>query len=571
MKLLVMVDATPYELISNKDSHLISKAQGKVFHYREHAHQFSRKIIDQNLDAVNQIKSLLQVPSGDGQPHVAETLAEKLFLRQLTAQLGPGGSGLRNTRPPSVKARAKPPEASDAVMGSTLLSHSMRAYLKKGVDNGQSAGQAVSANVGTTTSAGTSASEKGIEVVKGQGPRDYQVVVEIAGRSLSSKQSIELLCGNERPVKKYSSNDHRSEHRSLCRFSNLENTPVDLTLAIPVKGQTQPMRLPLATGVVPSARGTDKPVWDNLLVPVKPLQFLNEHQQKAQADILQHGWLYVFWKGRLWRELAVNRHSALSDVNLSFYRSTRDNNRAAEGHWLDAVWVPYLIKGEVQTDLLLAASPVQWSWTTIERMEADSALISESSATLDALSAYTESRSFSDSAVTSGAIVSATAVSSAGKKHLQRQQRQRISTAYLPKTSARLTVQLTDQRGKPWSNADVVVTLKGTQTPLKADASGCITVHVPADCDKSDLKVAISPDIPEQSFNARLNQLDAVDTVAGLQARLNNLGLNAGPVDGIMGRKTKAATKKFQSAHGLAVDGISGPKTQQKLTEIHQS
>ncbi len=548
MKLPVMVDAIPYELIPKNNSHLVSKNQGKRFHYREDAVRFANKIIDQNFDSV-------------GQAVTAEQLAEQLFAGEVVAKLGPGGSGLRSTRPPAAKAKPKPPDASDAVAGSTLLSHAMRNYLKNGA---------------SAPSAGPPAEQNAVEPPKKPAARDYEVVVEVAGRHLSSKQSIELGCAGERPRKKYSSNDHNGHHRSLCRFSNLENKPVDLALAIPMKGQSRPMTLPLASGISPSARGIDKSPWDNLLIPVKPLQFLNEHQQKDQADILQQGWLYVFWKGKVWRELAVNKHTAMSDVDLHHYRGTshrgtRSNERAAEGHWLDAVWVPYMIQGEVQNDLLLAASPVQWSWSTIEKMESDPAALREKSATLDALAGYSDGKRFDDSAASSGAIVSATAASDAGKKHIQRQQRQKISTAYLPKTSARLSIQLTDQKGQPWSNADVMVSLNGQQTPVKSDANGYISLQVPADCDKSDLDITVSPAIPSQTFNAGLNQLQPVDTVAGLQARLNNLGFNAGPVDGIMGRKTKAATRKFQSLHKLMVDGISGPQTQQKLTDVHKS
>lgn len=561
-----MVDAIPYELIPNNNSHLISKKQGKLFHYRQDAVQFAQKIIDQNLDSVAQVRQLLQLSAAEKQPQVAELLANQLFSGQVIAKLGPGGSGLRSTRPPSAKAKPKQPEEADAVTDSTLLSRAMRNYLKNGVDvaphpaQGELS-QSVAVQRGTDTGIA-----KSKPVAK-----DYEVIVEIAGRHLPAKQSIVLSCEGERAQKKYSSNDHNTSHRSLCRFSNLQNKPVDLVLAIPMKGRSQPMALPLATAVNPSARGTHKSPWDNLLIPVKPLQFLSEAQQKDQADILRQGWLYVFWQGKLWRELAINKHSALSDVDLNFYRSSRENERLAEGHWLDAVWVPYLIKGEVQNDLLLAASPVQWSWSTIEQLEADPSALEDKSATLNAFAHYTSSQFFDDNAATSGAIVSATAASNAGKKELQRQQRQKISTAYLPKTSARLKVQLTDQKGKPWSNAEVTITLKGSQTLLKADVDGYINLHVPADCDTSDMDIAVSPAIPNHVFNAKLNQLHPVETVAGLQARLNNLGFNAGPVDGIMGRKTKAATKKFQSFHQLMIDGVSGPQTQQKLTQIHKS
>ena len=563
MKLLVMVDAVPYELIAANNSHLVSKNQGKRFHHREDALGFANKVIDQNLDSVAQVRSLLQLPAVIKPPGLAEQLAEQLFGGQVLAKLGPGGSGLRSTRPPTAKARPRPPDEFDAIAGSSILSHAMRNYLKTGGEPSQPQLKGASGGAGSGQDAG--------EPPTKPLARDYEVVVEIAGRHLSSKQAIELTCKGAPARKKYSSNDHSTHHRSLCRFVGLENRPVDLALTVPMKGQSRPMTLPLATGVTPSARGVDKSPWDNLLIPVKPLQFLNEAQQKHQADILAQGWLYVFWNGKLWRELAVNKHTALSDVDIGFYRGSRRNERPAEGHWLDAVWVPCMIKGKLQKDLVLAASPVQWSWSTIEQMEANPAALTEKAVTLDTLACYADSQQFDDGAPNSGAIVSATAVSDAGRKALQRQQRQQISAAYLPKTSAWLKVQLTDQKGRPWSNANVTVSLNGRQMDIRADANGYISLPVPADCDHGDLDVAVSPAIPTQTFSAGLNKLEPVDTVAGLQARLNNLGFNAGPVDGIMGRKTRAATRKFQSLHKLMVDGICGPQTQQKLTEIHKS
>lgn len=49
--------------------------------------------------------------------------------------------------------------------------------------------------------------------------------------------------------------------------------------------------------------------------------------------------------------------------------------------------------------------------------------------------------------------------------------------------------------------------------------------------------------------------------VIELQQALSKLGYNPGPIDGIFGQKTEAAVRAFQSAKGLVVDGIVGPKT----------
>lgn len=50
-----------------------------------------------------------------------------------------------------------------------------------------------------------------------------------------------------------------------------------------------------------------------------------------------------------------------------------------------------------------------------------------------------------------------------------------------------------------------------------------------------------------------------------LQKRLNELGFNCGAIDGIIGKKTKAAIKSFQKSKGLVVDGIVGKNTKGAL------
>lgn len=49
--------------------------------------------------------------------------------------------------------------------------------------------------------------------------------------------------------------------------------------------------------------------------------------------------------------------------------------------------------------------------------------------------------------------------------------------------------------------------------------------------------------------------------VTFLQQRLTDLGFSPGGVDGIFGPRTEAAVRAFQSARGLAVDGIVGRQT----------
>jgi hypothetical protein len=60
--------------------------------------------------------------------------------------------------------------------------------------------------------------------------------------------------------------------------------------------------------------------------------------------------------------------------------------------------------------------------------------------------------------------------------------------------------------------------------------------------------------------------------ISGIQARLANLGFDPGPIDGAWGPQTEAAVRAFQAEHPpLAVDGICGPDTLDKLKSEHKN
>ena len=65
----------------------------------------------------------------------------------------------------------------------------------------------------------------------------------------------------------------------------------------------------------------------------------------------------------------------------------------------------------------------------------------------------------------------------------------------------------------------------------------------------------------DRSLNLQSSPMMRGDDVAALQARLTEMGINAGRVDGIFGLRTESAVKEFQQSVGIKVDGKCGPAT----------
>jgi N-acetylmuramoyl-L-alanine amidase len=74
-------------------------------------------------------------------------------------------------------------------------------------------------------------------------------------------------------------------------------------------------------------------------------------------------------------------------------------------------------------------------------------------------------------------------------------------------------------------------------------------------------------DAKETFSNATLRYGAAGEDVRELQGRLKFLGYYFGSVDGDFGWQTLTAVKNFQSAFGMKVDGVVGPKTKLRLWE----
>lgn len=74
-------------------------------------------------------------------------------------------------------------------------------------------------------------------------------------------------------------------------------------------------------------------------------------------------------------------------------------------------------------------------------------------------------------------------------------------------------------------------------------------------------KLIVDGIIGYKTTNAIKKHYNKKYIIMWVQKNLNNLGYNAGTIDGISGKNTKKAVRKYQSDNKLTVDGIAGVST----------
>ena len=127
----------------------------------------------------------------------------------------------------------------------------------------------------------------------------------------------------------------------------------------------------------------------------------------------------------------------------------------------------------------------------------------------------------------------------------------------------KLRLELRDSSGEPLESEECKLTLGAEPVILTSDGNGRIEIELPIDVEEGELQVG------GRKIALSIAQLDPVTELSGWRERLNNLGYNAGAGEDKNDDQLRYALEEFQCDHGLAVDGICGPKSQAKLVEVH--
>jgi Putative peptidoglycan binding domain/LysM domain len=135
----------------------------------------------------------------------------------------------------------------------------------------------------------------------------------------------------------------------------------------------------------------------------------------------------------------------------------------------------------------------------------------------------------------------------------------------LHRPAVRLRLVLEDFLERPIANAQCDLVLEGEVFHITTDGGGKIEQPIRPDT-RSALLIIHDAQTPYdgEQIPIQIGYLDPVDETSGQLARLDNLGFFAGDAD-----QFESAVEEFQCDNGLAVDGICGPITKAKLTQVH--
>jgi hypothetical protein len=117
--------------------------------------------------------------------------------------------------------------------------------------------------------------------------------------------------------------------------------------------------------------------------------------------------------------------------------------------------------------------------------------------------------------------------------------------------------------GDPVKSQPFVLTVENTRVEGKTDSAGMLDIQVPFTATQAELTV------DGYKKKLEIGALEPLHTAKGYQARLRNLGYATGPLDGIVGAKTRAAIRAFQRDAELDQSGRMNDDTLQALGARH--
>jgi len=131
-----------------------------------------------------------------------------------------------------------------------------------------------------------------------------------------------------------------------------------------------------------------------------------------------------------------------------------------------------------------------------------------------------------------------------------------------------LRIRLLDENDEPRADIPYVLQIEGSSVSGATDSDGLVEHSIPADARRGRLFVGESR---EEVYPLYFGHMDPANEVSGLQARLKNLGIYFGEMNGEMNEETIEAIREFQRRKELEQTGDFNEDTRSQLDALHHS
>jgi N-acetylmuramoyl-L-alanine amidase len=133
-----------------------------------------------------------------------------------------------------------------------------------------------------------------------------------------------------------------------------------------------------------------------------------------------------------------------------------------------------------------------------------------------------------------------------------------------------LEVKMLDDHKLPLKSESWVAVVGDIVYSGVTDGDGVLTLDLPVDASRASLWVA---GLTRELDLGALNPMDEApdEGVSGVQGRLLGLGFDPGPIDGVMGPRTRAAVVAFQRHFQLKITGKADDATRARLKKEYRA
>ncbi len=134
---------------------------------------------------------------------------------------------------------------------------------------------------------------------------------------------------------------------------------------------------------------------------------------------------------------------------------------------------------------------------------------------------------------------------------------------------AKFHIRLLDDDDSPRANLNYVLEIDGQEFTGTTDGNGAISISIPPKAKNG--KLVLTDEGEEEEYDLYLGQLDPIEEISGVQARLKGLGYYNGESSQAINPETEQALKDFQEANNLEPTGQLDDALRSKIESIYGS